>query len=168
MRGALKTIILGFLLAVGSIIAYLVWSKLSKRKHHVPKRSSSKLDGRQPGFVDNLLDNISGFFGRGNKHQANPNIVGPYGAVGITVYGDDPYMAVASDSRIPDFLSRGQPNGIATGGVQDPAMPGKCPPQVLGPPPLGGSGAYYAPDYNWRTPCYGPTAAYDAKNSLPN
>jgi hypothetical protein len=155
----LKVIWLGVLLAVGSIIAFLVWAKL--RMRFAAKSNDEKLIGRQPGFVGNIFSQVSGFFGGTNKPVANPPIVGGFGQVGVAMYGDEEYRAVGKETLVPSFLEG------ATGGVQDDEQPGVAPPDRLGPPPLSGTGAY-SPVWRFKCPpVLGTVAAYDAKNSTP-
>ena len=153
----------GFLAAAGAGIAYLVWTRLVKR--FGKKKTDEKLQGRQPGFVSNAKSGQHGRFGRANRPEVNPRIPGPYGAVGVDTYDSSSYVMVGSDARIPGFLL-GNPDNpmLASGGFQDPEMPGKAPPPVLGPPPPSGQGAYWAPDWNTEDPAIGPGTALDAKN----
>jgi hypothetical protein len=162
MANAGRIIWTGILLAIGTIIAFVGWA-IVKRCLFAKKRSRvGKLPGRQPGFITNALDFFGGKFGEGSKPRTNPEIVGPYGNVGVDPReGPYGYIAVSSDSRVPSFLDG------ATGGVQDPRMPGSAPPQVLGVPGPPGTGAYSA-EYQDTTPNLGPIAAYDAKDYLPN
>lgn len=110
--------------AVGGVIAYLVYVKLMK-KPDADASSESKLEGRQPGFVDNLLGKVGGVFGVGKEQIATPPIRAAYGQVGIPVVGNDAYVATTADTRIPSFLQG------ATGGVADDKMTGLAPPPVM-------------------------------------
>ncbi len=121
------------------IIGYKVYLRVQAKSTVQSKGAATTADNRQPGMIANLLDDVKGVFNFG-PNPSVPTIAGAYGFVGVQApTGDDGYVSVDSDTRVPTFLEG------ATGGVQDPAMEGTAPPPVLGPPPAGGSGAYYSP-----------------------
>ena len=131
-------------LAVGAVVSYKVYERLTKNNQTTKK--SDKLDARQPGFVDNLLNNIKGLFNSNVPAQAAPPQSSGYGAVGVPTYAaGEQYTNIPKDNQVPSFLKG------ATGGVQDQKMPGDVAPGRIGVAPAPGSGAYYAPDHNHKT-----------------
>jgi hypothetical protein len=156
----LRIVWLGFVLAVGTGIAYLVWSKLKVRFAEKKGKKITGSDGREPGMIGNLLKTIGGVF-TGGKSEADAPIAGPYGRVGTpNFHTGGGYTFAPVDARVPSFLEG------ATGGVQDDKMIGKAPPPNLGGPPPVGSGIY-SPEWNDCQPKVAVIQAYDAKD-FPN
>jgi hypothetical protein len=127
------------LIALGGVFIYTVYTRfMAKRAAQKQPIKNTTADGRTPGVIGDLLSKVGGFFSTADNPSVPP-IAGAYGAVGNVIAGDDTYVAIPSDSRVPSFLDG------ATGGVADSLQLGIAPPPVAGPPPTAGSGAYYAP-----------------------